>query len=129
MARSIQFRSKAFPAQPGEEHEVNPGRYGKAVAQFLADALRRRGFHILGPSPEDWGWRIDVGNDDFPLWIGCGNLDGEEDGFLCFVEPAKATAGTWPRRKDTRPVTDRLANEVYDVLTANLHVEQVQWSD
>ena len=129
MSKSVEFRSKAFPPQPGEEHEVNPGRHGRGLAQFLAAALLENGFAITGVTAEDWGWRVDVQNDDFPLWIGCGNLDGEEDTFLCFVEPSKPRVGGWFKRTDTRPAADRLASKLYEVLSANPDVEDLAWAD
>jgi hypothetical protein len=129
MDKSVEFRSRAFPPQLGEDQEVNPGRYGKGSAQFLAGRLRERGVTITDVRPEDWGSRVPVANDDFPLWIGCGNLDGEDDGFLCFVEPSQPSLGGLFNRKDTRPAADRLATELYAILSASPDVEQLTWAD
>jgi len=128
MNKSVEFHSKAFPARPGEDEEVNPGRYGKALAEYLSAELQARGVPVAAVSAEDWGWRIDIQNADFPLWIGCGNLDGEADGFLCFVEPSKPKVG-WFNRKDTTAATEHLASEVYAILSANSQVKGLRPSD
>jgi len=129
MSKSLEFLSKAFPPQPGEDRELNPGRYGKGLAQFLATALGERGVAVIGVTAEDWGWRVDVKGDDFPLWIGCGNLDSETDRFRCFVEPSKPSVGRWLSRKPTKPSTSQLASDLYAVLSANPEVEQLSWTD
>jgi hypothetical protein len=36
----LEFESSAFPVIPGEDDETNPGIYGKALAQWLAEQLR-----------------------------------------------------------------------------------------
>ena len=36
----LEFESSAFAVMPGEDEETNPGIYGKALAQWLADRLR-----------------------------------------------------------------------------------------
>jgi hypothetical protein len=44
MKTQVEFRSDKFPAYESEEQEINPGRYGKRVAEFLAAGLRSHGF-------------------------------------------------------------------------------------
>ena len=129
MSLSIEFCSDAFRPLPGEEAQTNPGRYGKALADFLAAALSDRGVPIAGIAAEDWGWRVDVRNADFALWIGCGNVEDEEGRFLCFVEPSARAAGSWFRRKDTRPATEKLAQALFEILSNHPDVEHVAWSD
>ena len=101
MRTHLEFRSAAFPACPGEEEEINPGRWGKRLAEYLISELPKRGFEVARANPEDWGWRIDLRHDAFPLWIGCGNYEEYADGFLCFIEPSDrpcaAGSSTSPR--------------------------------
>ncbi len=40
MKTHVEFRSAKFPAYDGEEDEVNPGRWGKRLAEYLAMKLR-----------------------------------------------------------------------------------------
>jgi hypothetical protein len=91
MKTHVEFRSDDFPPYDGEEDEVNPGRYGKRLAEFLVRGLKQQGFEPLEPIAEDWGWVIPIKNDAFKLWIGCGNYQEYPDGFLCFIEPHQPT--------------------------------------
>jgi hypothetical protein len=45
MQTHLEFRSTEFPAYPHEE-EINPGRFGKRLAEFLVAQLPRAGFDI-----------------------------------------------------------------------------------
>jgi hypothetical protein len=111
MKTQIEFKSNAFPPYPDEGGQVNPGRYGKRLAEFLAGDLGRRGFDVQGVRPEDWGWAVDLKNDDFPLWVGCGNYEEFADGFLCFIEPSKPTIKKgWLSKIETVPTVERLAS-------------------
>ena len=95
MRSHFEFVSTAFPAQPGEEDEVNPGRFGKRFAEFIVAELPKYGFLVGAIGAEDWGWMIELENSAFPLWIGCGNYDEKPNGFLCFIEPSsRLTAGS-----------------------------------
>jgi hypothetical protein len=83
----VEFRSNSFPALEGEEELINPDLWGKQLADFLSDGLRTEGFETTEPIAEDWGWRLNVINDTFALWIGCGHYQEYVDGYLCFIEP------------------------------------------
>ena len=96
----LQFRSQAFPPLPGEDEQINPGRFGRRLADYLAQALPERGFPVRGVGAVDWGWMVELQHDAFPLWIGCGNVDGEHDELLCCIEPARPTVRRWFRRVD-----------------------------
>jgi hypothetical protein len=85
----VEFRSDRFPPYPGEENEVNPGIWGKRLAEFLSAGLKGFGIASREPLVEAWGWMVPIENDAFPLWIGCANYAEYPDGFLCFVEPSK----------------------------------------
>jgi hypothetical protein len=56
MKTHVEFRSDKFPPYEGEEDEINPGRYGKRVAEFLVRGLEERGFEPLEPSVRDKRW-------------------------------------------------------------------------
>ncbi|HEX2476844.1 MAG TPA: hypothetical protein VHK01_18970, partial [Lacipirellulaceae bacterium] len=99
MQTHVEFRSDQFPPYDSEEYEVNPGRYGKRLAEFLQRGLSAKGFVVGDPIAEDWGWVIPIKNEAFRLWVGCGNYDEyPEDGFLCFIEPHTPTIRRFFRR-------------------------------
>lgn len=116
MKTTIEFSSKKFPARPEESEEVNPGRFGRALAEFVSEHLRAKGYITSAIIAEDWGWIVQIQNKEFPVWVGCGNYEEFEDGFLCFLEPAKPVIRKWFRKIDTLPVMEKLAGELEKVL-------------
>lgn len=125
----LQFRSPAFPPLPDEAEQINPGRHGRRLADYLAEALPARGFAVRTITAEDWGWMVELQHEAFPLWIGCGNIDGEgdDDDFLCFIEPARPTVWRWFRRIDTRATVARLADALEAALRAHPGVRAIEW--
>jgi hypothetical protein len=129
MKTHVEFRSDAFPTYEGEENEINPGRYGKRLAEFLVRGLKEKGFEPLQPIAEDWGWVVPIKNDGFKLWIGCGNYDEyPDDGFLCFIEPHQPTIhrfGFW--KIDASVRVNALQEAIEQVLSANLAIREKKW--
>jgi hypothetical protein len=138
MKTHLEFRSDAFPAQPGEEEEVNPGRWGRLLADYLCTELRARGFAGQGPFAEDWGWLIPLENDKFALWIGCGNIERDAasalesdpapgDQFLCFIEPSTPFVRKMFRKIDTTARVSELAAALEAALRAHPGVRDSRW--
>lgn len=75
----LTFKSDFFNPIPGEDEETNPGCYGKALAEWLAEQLRGQGIRVTGIFPEDFGWVVELSEGPCPLWFGCGN-QGEGEG-------------------------------------------------
>lgn len=124
MRTHLEFRSIEFPAYPDEEEVINPGRFGKRLAEFLMAELPRTGFEIASVNAEDWGWRIDLKHDAFPLWIGCGNYEEYGDGFLCFIEPYVRRLF---RRISTASSVDRLAVSLDTIVRSSGKARQLRW--
>ena len=127
MITQLEFQSEAFPPLPGEEEKINPGRFGKNLADFLAAELPKHGFKMSLIDFEDWGLRIELENDAFPLWIGCGNYDDEVNGFYCFIEPAKPVIRKWFAKIDTTTVVARLATALQSILLDSGKVSNFRW--
>ena len=70
--------------------------------------------------PEDWGWMVELVNEEFPLWIGCGHQDGTNDEFLCFIEPSKPVIRKGFKDIDTTVqvgrVSDALAKIIWNLI-------------
>ena len=129
MKTHVEFRSDSFPPYPGEEEDINPGAWGKRLAEFIHDGLKAQGFDVIEPAAEDWGWIVEVRNCAFPLWIGCGNLDGEPDGFLCFIEPStpfvrKVLFKKVPTENEVGKVRDALDR----ILSNEPSITNIRWS-
>ncbi len=71
------FKSTQFQIEPDEDEETNPGCFGKALAHWLANELKKYKYETE-VIPEDWGWCVMCLREDFLLWVGCGNMMSEE---------------------------------------------------
>ena len=68
------FRSTRFEIAPGEDKEINPGIYGKQLAEWLKARLENRGYKVEPIINEDWGRCLMCSRDPFCLWVGCANV-------------------------------------------------------
>jgi hypothetical protein len=127
MQTKVEFRSNRFPALEGEEELVNPGLWGKQLAEFLRDGLRGQGFETKEPIAEDWGWVLPVVNNSFRLWIGCGHYQEYPDGFLCFIEPHTPFVWKLFRRIDTRERIAALRQAIDNVLAEDAGIRSKRW--
>ncbi|HWZ93965.1 MAG TPA: hypothetical protein VNW30_02125 [Opitutaceae bacterium] len=127
MKTHVEFRSSAFPAYEGEEAKINPGLWGKRLAEFLQKKLKEEKISTEEIHFEDWGVALPIKNEDFPLWIGCGHDQEYEDGFLCFIEPSKPTIRRWLRKIDTTPKISRIADALDRILRGNPQVRDIRW--
>jgi hypothetical protein len=127
MRTHLEFRSTAFPAYPGEEEEINPGRCGKRLAKFIAGELPKYAFTVVRLNAEDWGWRIDLEHEAFPLWIGCGRYEEHEDGVLCFIEPSRPFVRRWFKRIPTSEIVARLASALEEIVRQSGNARDLHW--
>ncbi|MFB3895042.1 MAG: hypothetical protein ACE14V_01950 [bacterium] len=128
MKTYVEFRSDKFPAYEGESEFINPGIYGKRLAEFLAAGLKEQGFEPKEPKPEDWGWYLTIKNKGFRLWIGCANYAEYPDGFLCFIEPHKPKIFRLFRWIDTRLRVEALQQAMDLILSESAGIRDKKWS-
>lgn len=69
------FKSSAFPPEPGEDEEVNPGIFGKALSLWLAAELAQRGYAIKGTMAEDFGRLVEVEASQGRLYVAASSTD------------------------------------------------------
>jgi len=123
-----EFTSDLFPAEPGEEELINPGRFGKRLAHFLADGLRARGFQTDEPATEDWGWYIGLGGMKVPFMIGAGNLDDETNIFRVFIDPSTPIVKKFPLQKvDVGADLARVSEALADILETETGIQNLNW--
>jgi hypothetical protein len=89
MLTHLEFRSDKFPSIEGEDQLVNPGVWGKRLADYLREGLHREGIEAGEPIAEDWGWVLPLTDDPFGVWVGCSNYGESPDRFWCFLHPHK----------------------------------------
>lgn len=127
MRSQLEFMSDAFPPNPDEENTVNPGRFGESLARFLAAQLPLHGYQVRNVYAEDWGWCVELHHEPFALWIGCGNQEETENGFLCFVEPSRPFIRKWFRKYDTRSIVDQLRTTMERILQDSGKIRELRW--
>ena len=123
----VEFRSDLFPPYEGEEEAINSGLYGKRLAEFLIAGLRAEGFECLEPVAEDWGWRVEIKNANFPLWIGCGRYQEYPDGFLCFIEPHQPVIRKLFKKIETRGRIELLQQAMEKLLAVEPGIRARRW--
>ena len=126
MQTHVEFRSDRFPAYEGEEKQVNPGVWGKRLAEFLRDNLRREGVETKEPIAEDWGWIVPVVNKEFRLWIGCANYQ-DPDGFLCFIAPSTPFVRKLLKKIDTTERVESLRRALDKILSEAAGIRDKRW--
>jgi hypothetical protein len=60
MKTQVEFRSSKFPPYDGEEEEINPGLWGKRLAEYLVHKLAEKGIKSEEMVAEDWGWYVPI---------------------------------------------------------------------
>lgn len=127
MLTYVEFCSDKFPAYEGEEQQINPGIFGKRLAEFLRDKLRIEGIKTQEPIAEDWGWLVPIENKQFRMWIGCGCYQEYTNGFLCFIEPHTPFIRRFFKKIDIRDDVVLLQQAMDKVLTEAAGILEKRW--
>jgi hypothetical protein len=123
----VEFKSNKFPAYDGEENEINPGRWGKRLAEYLSLKLKDNGISIGNIYAEDWGWAIPIEGKPVKMWIGCGNYEEYPDGFLCFIEPSKPIIRKLFKKIDISEEIILLFKVIDQILSADNEIMDIRW--
>ena len=103
----LEFESSAFAVIPGEDEDTNPGIFGKALAQWLAEQLRAAGLPVGDVIPEDFGWCVPVESKPHSLDVACANTGEKPDQWRVF---AFAEGGVMGRLLGKDKSTESLAS-------------------
>ena len=123
----VAFRSKNFPPYDGEEAQLNPGRWGKRLADYLVDKLKLHGIETEEIIAEDWGWYIPVSNEGFRLAICCGHQNGDDDEFLCFTDPATPIIRKFFKKIDATHELMRVVTAMDNILSSDPGITDIEW--
>lgn len=129
MKTQVEFRSSKFPPYDGEEDQINPGLWGKRLAEYLAKNLDNKGIVTQEMIAEDWGWYVPMQIDGIKLAICCGRQNGEDDEFLCFTDPGKPVVKKLFRKTDITPQLTRLTEALNQILSADPEVRNIVWTE
>ncbi len=129
MKTQVEFRSSKFPPYEGEEEEINPGLWGRRLAEYLVQKLSEKGIKTEGIAGEDWGYYIPVQNEGFKLAICCGHQNGEVDEFLCFTDPSTPIVKKLFKRIDATAQLVRLTEALQQILSSDPDIRDVAWTE
>ena len=129
MKTQVEFKSKKFPPYEYEEQQINPGLWGKRLAEYLSLKLTEKGIEAGQPVAEDWGWLVPIPNEEFPLALCCGHQDGADDEFLCFTEPGKPVVKKFFKKIDATPQLTVLTSVVDEILSTDPDITDIAWTD
>ena len=71
--------------ESGEDQETNPGIYGRALAQWLAEKLPAFGWRVNGCIAEDFGRLVEVEDSKFRLFVACASGHDGVDSWQAFT--------------------------------------------
>lgn len=129
MKTRVEFRSDKFPPYDGEEEQINPGLWGKRLAEYWVQKLAEKGIETQTIIAEDWGWYIPVVNADFRLAICCGHQYGDNDEFLCFTDPSTPRVKKFFKTIDATAQLTKLTDAMREILAADPDIRDVVWID
>jgi hypothetical protein len=129
MNTHAEFRSKKFPPYDGDEELINPGLWGKRLAEYLVQKMAERGIETEKIVGEDWGWYIPIQNEGFKLAVCCGHQNGDDDEFLCFTDPSTPIIKQLFKRIDATPQLTKLTQALQQILSSDPEITDLVWSE
>lgn len=129
MKTQVEFRSSKFPPYDGEEEQINPGLWGKRLAEYLVQKLAERGTKTGEMVAEDWGWYVPVVNDAFRLALCYGHQDGDDDEFLCFTDRSTPVVKKLFKKIDATPQLTQLTEAVRQILASDPEIRDMVWTE
>ena len=127
MNTQVAFRSQNFPPYDGEEEQINPGLWGKRLAEYLVEKLKPHGIETEEIIAEDWGWYIPIKNEGFRLAICCGHQNGDDDEFLCFTDPATPIIRKLFKKIDATHELTRVVTAMSNILSSDPGITDIEW--
>lgn len=129
MKTQVEFRSSKFPPYEDEEEQINPGLWGKRLAEYLVQKLAEKGIATEEMIAEDWGWYVPVRNEEFRLAICCGHQDGDDNEFLCFTDPSTPIIKKFFKKIDATAQLTRLTEALQQILASDPEITDVAWTE
>jgi hypothetical protein len=121
-----EFRSSKFPPY-GEDELINPGLWGKRLAEYFMANLPAHGLVADEPIAEDWGWYLPVKVDGAALALCCGHQYGDDDEFLVFTDPREPVTRKLFTKVDVTAELTRLVGAVDAILSADPDIRDLSW--
>lgn len=125
----VEFRSSKFPPYEGEDEEINPGLWGKRLAEYFLSELPKHGVKPEGVIAEDWGYFLPIESQGAAHALCCGHQYGGNDEFLCFTDPQQPVTRRMFKKIDTTQELQRLVNAVDQVPQDDPDISDIVWRE
>ena len=112
MKTEFYIKSDLFQAYPEEENEINPGRFGKRLAEFIKDILEKDNIEVADLYATDYSFELRLDQFEFSVYITTGNIDGKENEFLISISPK----GEFKRKLFKKIPTKETISKVYETI-------------
>jgi len=129
MKTFVEFRSTKFPPYEGEEEEINPGLWGKRLAEYFVREFAKRNIKTEEIIMEDWGCYLPIKNESLRLALCCGHQYGDDDQFLCFTEPRKPKIKKLFRTVDATNELTQLLGVIKEILESDPDIYEITWKE
>lgn len=129
MKTQVTFRSAQFPPCEGEDAQINPGLWGRRLAEYLGGKLKAAGIEAGEPVAEDWGWLVPIPGGPVPMALCCGHQDGDDDEFIVFTEPSAPVVRKLFRKIDVSEPLGRLVSALEKILASDPEIRNVEWTE
>lgn len=126
MRTHVRFKTTQFAPLKPEEQQVNPGVYGEELAKWIYDHIGKYGVEAVDYFGEDWGWTVVFGR-EFPIWIGCGNVYGETDEWLCFCEMSRSFKDRLFRKPPPNDELKKTIHALSSLIGSNETISDIEW--
>jgi hypothetical protein len=112
----LEFKSDAFPIEPGEDEQTNPGIFGKALATWIGEQLRAAGTPAGDAFAEDFGWCVPVAAKPYRLYVVCASDMESPGAWKLFVFAEGGFASRLLGRDRRAEVVDGLLRQITAIL-------------
>ena len=112
METEIYIKSELFPPYPGEEDDINPGRFGKKLAEFTKSLLLKENIEVADLYSTDYSYELRLDQYKFNVYISTGNIDGEKNEFLISINPKEE----FKRKLFKKISTKETISEIYGII-------------
>ena len=108
---------------------VNEGTYGKALALYLQERLKGRGYDAPFICCEDWGWWVDLKNAPFAFGACIYSGPPKEGPLDLYCTDGAPALKKWSWRQfrflDTTPYVDKLHSDLVSIFKADPDVQVI----
>lgn len=123
------FSSPHFQVDAGEDEETNPGIFGKALANWIAEQLRSRGVTVAEVIAEDYGRAVIIHHKPFRLWIACASCEDKSNHWQMFIATEQSVLRKLFARHDPGPELEQLRTHYRAILASIPGVSDVEWQE